>query len=232
VEASAPQPGISNTVEENTAPRRTSTLLAQVDVAPLADAFAVPAAASPQVLAAVTTAQAQAAEPEADIPGMVLRMTEEISALKRDQLSVIEEWNDDAMACEARKQGSLFGTFSEPCREVRVVQIRGDVFRFVYACHVLGVQQAALWAAWRQDVQQQAGTSGVEESLLANEQELAALCSRTPYDNQYPGFNAMLADAEALKYYNPWRRPSNAPAYQWSYPSDPLYLSRLSDPPF
>jgi beta-lactamase regulating signal transducer with metallopeptidase domain len=208
---------------------------AQVEVAPVVDAFTFAAEERTDLIAAVTDALPRAAaESAAEVPPVVMQMTEELSALKALQLHVIDEWNGNALACEARKEDSLFGTLSKPCREVRVVQLRGDVFRFVYACHVLGLQQRVQRAALREAVaQRQAGMAAVEATLLANERELETLCSQSAYANEYPGFSNMLADAAALKYYNPWRQvpaPNVVPSpYGPNY--DPMWMSRMTDMP-
>jgi beta-lactamase regulating signal transducer with metallopeptidase domain len=236
VVASAPGEKTPLSVEEPVLPApgpamNDRQLVAQADVAPVPDAFALPAEESPIVVAAVTTVQPEPVAPEAEIPATVLQMTEELASLKRDLLAVIEVWNTNALACAARKEDSFFGTFSKPCRETRAVQIRGEVFRFVYACQVLGAQQLAQQEALGQE---QGGMSGVAASLRANAQELETFCAKSTYAEAYPGFIGMIADAAALKYYNPW--PRTAVRYTYDNPnpvtfSDPTIASRIADMP-
>ncbi len=201
---------------------------AQVSLAPVDDAF-MPAAAESSIVvaAAVTAAQAETATTASvtDIPFVVLQMTEELTTLKADQGRLVQEWDAIAADCEARKDDALFGSFSKSCREVRKMQRTGDVFRFVYACHVLGVQHTAQWNAWREGVvQQKPGMADVEAALVTNEQELRAVCGKETYDTQYPGVAKMLADAAALKYYDPWRNPTLGGRY------DSHYYAGNSDP--
>jgi beta-lactamase regulating signal transducer with metallopeptidase domain len=185
-------------------------LLAQVDTASAPDAFAPEPGENVLLVAAVSTPapEAPVADSTAQLASVVRQMADGIARVKADKLGFIEQWNAVANECAERKDASLFGTFSKACRDVRAVQIRGDVFRFMYTCYYLDELHSEQWNAYQEAAARSTNAlEGVATVLEANEEQLLEFCSKNTYAERYPGFGAMFADAEKLKYYDPRGQP-------------------------
>ncbi|HEY0962830.1 MAG TPA: hypothetical protein VGE69_10800, partial [Pseudomonadales bacterium] len=87
-------------------------------------------------------------------------------------------------------------------------QRRGEIFRFAYECYQLDAIHQDLVTDYRESAAPQRESQRAQEVLRNNARDVAAICSKDTYANQYPAFAEMFADAEALKYY-PQRKASS-----------------------
>jgi hypothetical protein len=116
-----------------------------------------------------------------------LQLADDINAVKAEKLRYVEEWNGTAAECEARKQG-LFGGMAKACRQTMMALARGEVFRFAFECYRLTSRHSEMLA----------NVSSETDVLLASSgRELATFCSKDTYQNQYPAFATLYAEAEA-----------------------------------
>lgn len=148
-------------------------------------------------------APAPAAEPYAGLDD-IERLAATLAAMRDDKLSFIDRWNAIGLKCDARKEGFL-GVLSASCQRIRTAQRRGEILGFAYECFQLEAihrQQADDYlAAGMPD-------AATLNALRANAGILQEICSKETYANSYPAFAAMVADAEALKYFPPRRTVS------------------------
>jgi hypothetical protein len=176
--------------------------LAQVGIATPPQAV-LPAERDPLELAAAAAVDQPVATdaPFIDIAA-IEQLAQDINAVRQEKLDYINRWNSITADCEA-KRDRLFGGVSKPCRQVRMALARGEAFEFGFECANLMQRYDVLLNAHHAAATQSATRPDIDVALGESGRNLATFCGRDTYQQSYPAFAELFAQAESLEYYDP-----------------------------